>query len=167
MARLRESSPLARTTLAFVAVALVCALFADLAVTTVDPYQELVRLLAGIVTPDFYATDNLGSALAYTLAFALLGVAFGNVVGFGLALLFFSRIVRTGCAFVRAIHELFWALIFLQVFGLSPLTGILAIGIPYAGIIAKVYAEILEEADPAPLRAVPPGSGRISTSISA
>ncbi|MPY68658.1 MAG: ABC transporter permease [Alphaproteobacteria bacterium] len=163
MASLREASPLARTTLAFVAVALVCALFADLAVTTVNPYQELVRLLAGVVTPDFYATDNLGSALAYTLAFALLGVAFGNVLGFGLALLFFSRIVRTGCAFVRAIHELFWALIFLQIFGLSPLTGILAIGIPYAGIIAKVYAEILEEADPAPLRAVPLGSGLIST----
>lgn len=158
----RPSSPLSRTTLAFVTIALVSALFADLEISTVHPWQELGRLLHGVVTPDFYATDNLGGALAYTMAFALLGVAFGNLFGFLLALLFFSRIVRTGCAFVRSVHELFWALIFLQLFGLSPLTGILAIGIPYAGIIAKVYAEILEEADPAPLQAMPKGTGRVS-----
>jgi phosphonate transport system permease protein len=157
-----QLSPLARTTLIFLGIALICTVFADIAVTTVDPWRELGRLLLGIVTPDFYATDNLGSALFYTLAFALLGVAFGNVAGFFLALVFFSRSVRIGCAFVRAVHELFWALIFLQIFGLSPLTGILAIGIPYAGIIAKVYAEILEETDPGPLRAVPRGTGKVS-----
>lgn len=158
----REPSPLARTTLIFVGVALVCVAFADLAITTADPWAELARLMLGVVTPDFYATDDLGTALLYTFAFAILGVAFGNVIGFALALLFFSRVVRIFCAVVRAVHELFWALIFLQIFGLSPLTGILAIGIPYAGIIAKVYAEILEEADPAPLQAVPGGTSRLS-----
>jgi len=155
-------SPLAKTTLVFFGIAVTCVIFADIAITTVDPWRELGQLVLGIITPDFYATENLGSALLYTLAFALLGVAFGNVFGFLLALAFSSRIVRTGCAFIRAIHELFWALIFLQIFGLSPITGILAIGIPYAGIIAKVYAEILEEADPAPLQAVPPGASTIS-----
>ena len=160
--KLSLRSPLATTTLAFFGIALICTVFADIAITTVDPWPELGQLLLGAVTPDFHATEQLGKALLYTLAFALLGVAVGNVVGFLLALIFFSRIVRTGCAFVRAIHELFWALIFLQIFGLSPLTGILAIGIPYAGIIAKVYAEILEEADPAPLQAVPHGASNIS-----
>jgi len=157
-----RSSPTVRTSLAFLGVALLCLAFADLAVSTVHPWIELGRLVLGIVTPDFLATENLLMAMAYTFAFAMLGVAFGNVIGFVLSLLFFSRIVRVACAFVRSVHELFWALIFLQVFGLSPLTGILAIGIPYAGIIAKVYAEILEEADPAPLRAVPAGAGRVS-----
>ena len=70
-----------------------------------------------------------------------------------------SCLLCAGCAVVRAVHELFWALIFLQLFGLSPLTGLLAIAIPYAGIFAKVYAEILEEADPAPLQAMPDGTG--------
>ncbi len=158
----RARSPLARTTLIFVGVAVVCVAFADLEITTADPWREFARLALGVVTPDFYATDNLGQALLYTFAFAILGVAFGNVIGFALALAFFSRFVRTFCAVVRAVHELFWALIFLQIFGLSPLTGILAIGIPYAGIIAKVYAEILEEADPAPLRAVPGGTSFLS-----
>jgi phosphonate transport system permease protein len=157
-----SASPLARTTAVFVGIAIVCLVFADIAITTVDPWREFGRLLEGLITPDFYSTESLGLAIAYTLAFALLGVGVANVAGFGLALLFFLRGVRVGCAFVRAIHELFWALIFLQLFGLSPLTGVLAIAVPYAGIIAKVYAEILEEADPAPMRALPAGVGRVS-----
>ncbi|MEC8461866.1 MAG: ABC transporter permease [Pseudomonadota bacterium] len=161
----REPSPLGRTTSGFLLVGFICLVFADTAISTGDPWKEFGLLLNGIVTPNFYQTDSLTLAIAYTMAFAMLGVAFGNIAGFGLALVFHYRVVRVGCAFIRAIHELFWALIFLQMFGLSPLTGILAIAIPYSGIIAKVYAEILEEADPRPLAAVPVGAGRTSTFI--
>jgi phosphonate transport system permease protein len=70
--------------------------------------------------------------------------------------------VRWFCAAIRAIHELFWALIFLQMLGLSPLTGVLAIAIPYAGICAKVYAETLEEAQLPALRVLPQGTGIVS-----
>jgi len=45
------------------------------------------------------------------------------------------------------VHELFWALLLLQITGLSPVTGILAIALPYSGIFAKVFAELFEEAD--------------------
>jgi len=148
--------------LTFVAIAAACLFLADLETIGVDPWAEFGRMALGAVTPDFSATDRLFDAVIQTLAFALLGVAVANIVGFALAMSFHYRIVRVGCAFVRAIHELFWALIFLQIFGLSPLTGILAIAIPYAGIIAKVYAEILEEADPAPARSVPLGTGAVS-----
>ncbi len=160
-----DSSPLAQTTKIFIGIAVVCLIFSDVAITTVDPWQEFNRLLVGLLTPDFYATDSVAEAIAYTLAFAFLGVALANVMGLILALLFGSRVVRTGCAVVRAVHELFWALIFLQMFGLSPLTGVLAIAIPYAGIIAKVYAEILEEASPAPLKTIPAGTSGLSAFI--
>ncbi len=159
---LRNSSPMVRASLAFLAIAIACLWFADLEITTIDPWQEMGRLLLGVVTPNFFATDYLLEALLNTLAFALLGVALANVLGFGLALLFHYRITRMACAFVRAIHELFWALLFLQVFGLHPVTGVLAIAIPYAGIIAKVYSEILEETDPAPLKVIPAGSSVVS-----
>ncbi len=122
------------------AIAVVGLFLADLEIIGADPWTEFGRMALGAVTPDFTATDRLFDAVVQTLAFAILGVALSNIVGFGLALAFHYRIVRVGCAFVRAIHELFWALIFLQIFGLSPLTGILAIAIPYAGIIAKVYS---------------------------
>lgn len=112
---------------------------------------------------EFFATEHLFEALANTVAFAIIGVAVANVIGFGLALLFRFRAVRVGCAFVRAVHELFWGLIFLQVFGLSTVTGVLAIAIPYSGIVAKVYSEILEEADKTPLKSLPAGTNSIST----
>lgn len=156
-------SPLARMLAFFVAVAAACLIFADIEIATVDPWSEFARLVHGLATPDFTATENLFDALATTIAFALLGVTFAVAAGFLLALAFTNPLVRGFCAVVRAVHELFWALIFLQVFGLSPLTGILAIGIPYAGIVAKVFAEILEEADTRALEAVPPRTSALST----
>lgn len=157
------SSPTVRTSLLFVAIALVCLFFSDIAITTQNPWTEMGRLLLGILTPDLFAVGDVGTALLRTVAFAFVGVTLGCVAGFLLALVFRSRLVRTGCAFVRAIHELFWALIFLQFFGLHPLTGVLAIAIPYAGVFAKVYSEILDEADPTPMRTLPFGTGVIST----
>lgn len=54
----------------------------------------------------------------------------------------------------RAIHELIWGLFFLNIFGLDPLVAILAIAIPFGAIVAKVFAEILDETPPAPLQAL-------------
>ena len=155
-------SATSRLSLAFVALAILCLGLADLSITAHEPWHELLRLVQGLVQPDVSAVDALGVALLRTLAFAFVGVGLGAAVGFVLALAFRSRLVRSACAFVRAIHELFWALIFLQFFGLHPLTGVLAIALPYAGVFAKVYAEILEETDPLPERVLPAGSGRLS-----
>ncbi len=153
-----------RTSLGFVALALICLIFADIEVTTLDPWAEVGRMARGFATPDFLAVDRLGTALIQTVAFAVLGVAAGAIAGFALAPIFHrSGPVRWGCAFLRAIHELFWALIFIQMFGPSPLAGVLAIAIPYAGICAKVYAEILEEADLRAHRILPANAGTVSS----
>ncbi len=151
-----------RTTLGFIAVAVICAWQADLAITTADPWTDLRRLAMGFIAPDFTALDYVGEALMRTLAFAFTGVALGVVGGFLLALVFRFALVRGFCAFIRAIHELFWALIFLQFFGFHPLSGVLAIAIPFAGVFAKVYAEILEETDDTPVAALPAGTGVLS-----
>ncbi len=45
----------------------------------------------------------------------------------------------------RAIHELIWGLFFINIWGLDPLTAILAIAIPFGAITAKVFSEILDE----------------------
>ena len=93
-----------------------CLIFADVAVTTVEPWPEFERLLIGLLTPNFFSTEDLIEAIGYTLSFALLGVALANIFGLFFAVIFGSSIVRAGCAVVRSIHELFWALIFLQIF---------------------------------------------------
>lgn len=151
-----------RVSLAFLGIALFCLVLSDVGISTVHPWTEMGRFLAGFLHPDLSAPRQIGVALLRTLAFAFTGVALGCGGGFVLALFFQSRTVRTFCAFVRAIHELFWALIFLQFFGLHPLTGVLAIAIPYAGVFAKVYSEILEESDNRPRRALPRGTDRLS-----
>ncbi|MGB7442417.1 MAG: ABC transporter permease subunit [Coleofasciculaceae cyanobacterium] len=51
----------------------------------------------------------------------------------------------------RAIHEMIWGLFFVNIFGLDPLTAILAIAIPFGAIVAKVFSEILDETPRQPL----------------
>lgn len=146
----------------FVLVALVCVAFADLSVTTLNPWGELGRFFAGLFPPSFEGVEALGKALLQTIAFAVLGVGLGSVVGFLVSLIFHWRWVRVLCALLRAVHELFWALIFLQIFGLHPLTGLLAIGIPYMATFAKVYSEILEEGDRSAFDALSRQTGWVS-----
>lgn len=71
-----------KTSLAFIGVAIVCLLFADIEISTLDPWREMGRMALGVVTPNFLAVEQLGEALAKTVAFAFLGVALGGVIGF-------------------------------------------------------------------------------------
>lgn len=129
-------------------------LLADLAVTTRTPGREFAAMLGGLAQPDFLAVDRLGEAVLNTLAFAFQGVALGAVLGFLLAMVWHRRAVRGLSAVLRAIHELFWGLLLLQITGLSAATAVLAIALPYAGIFGKVFGEFLEETDRRPADAV-------------
>ncbi len=151
-----------KISLLFIFIALFSGFFADISITTLHPWQEMGRLALGFISPDFSDYHDIFYALMQTLAFAALGVSLAAATGFLLALVFEYRLIHTGCAVLRSVHELFWALIFLQLFGLHPLTGVLAIAIPFSAICAKVYAEILEEADLLPYKTLPSGSGRIA-----
>lgn len=139
----------------FVILAMVCIAFADIEVIAADPWSEFGRIGLGFITPSFFSWSELLTSLANTIAFALVGVAVAAGLGLLLAPFFHWRVVRLFCSFIRSVHELFWALLFLQVFGLHTVTGLLAIIIPFTGIFTKVYAEILEEVDQRPLNALP------------
>lgn len=55
--------------------------------------------------------------------------------------------VRWLLVLLRSVPELVWALLFVRVVGLGPTAGVLAIALTYCGMLAKVYAEILESSD--------------------
>lgn len=134
---------------------------ADLGIGTLNPWAELGRVLRGVAHPDLAAVE--ASSVVLTVAFAVLGVSGGAAAGLLLALPFArSRGVRVFCAAIRSVHELFWALLLMQVTGPSPTAGLLAIGIPYAGIFAKVFAELVEEAELPAERVLPSGTGMAS-----
>ena len=57
------------------------------------------------------------------------------------------QVVRWILILLRSIPELIWALVFVRVVGLGPAAGVLAIGLTYAGMLGKVYSEILESGE--------------------
>ncbi|MDA0263899.1 MAG: ABC transporter permease subunit [Chloroflexi bacterium] len=59
--------------------------------------------------------------------------------------------VRFVLAFMRSIHELVWAVLFVTAFGLSSLAVVLAIAVPYAGILGRIYSELLNDIPEGPL----------------
>lgn len=130
---------------------------ADLAIYPVDPWQELVRIGQGVLLPRWDEPDVLMQAMGQTVAFALLAIAISAPLGLLLSMLFRWRAVRVICACVRSVHEVFWGLIFMQLYGLSATTGLLAILVPFAGVFAKVFAEIFEQQPRDPELTLTPG----------
>ena len=55
-----------------------------------------------------------------------------------------AEILRRGLAIPRAIHELIWGLLLLQLLGLEPAIAVLAIAIPYGALVARVVSDLLD-----------------------
>lgn len=111
-------------------------------------------------TPPFAVA--LGSALIQTLAFAAAGLGLSLVLGLPLGLAcsehFWSSASAPGrlaqlaagsarlvAALARSVHELLWAVLFLAALGLIPALSVLAIAMTYAGTLAKLFGELLDE----------------------
>lgn len=59
------------------------------------------------------------------------------------------RVLRWVCrsliALMRSVHELIWAMFFLSAVGDAPLTACLALALPFAGTLGKVFSELVDE----------------------
>lgn len=97
------------------------------------------------------ATAGLALALVVAVPLALLAVrslSMSALAGRMAALPAVVRLAVRGLLVVlRSVPELIWALVFVRVVGLGPTAGVLAIALTYAGMLGKVYAEILESGD--------------------
>lgn len=145
--RLSSSRVFARSSLGIVVLFILALCFVDFEIQSRDPWFTLGLWVHGFASPSLPAWEILWPAVWKTLAFALQGVFIASLLGFALAHAFCWRWVRVVAAALRAVHELFWALLFIQFLGLSSLSGLLAIVLPYTGFFAKVFAEMLEECD--------------------
>ena len=61
---------------------------------------------------------------------------------------------RLGLNVARAIPELVWVLVCILVIGIGPFAGAIAIGLHTAGVLGKLYAEVMEEVPRAPVEAL-------------
>ena len=136
-----------KVSILFILSALISFYFSDLSISTTNTSSLINKFLFSIVDLKFNNYHTLLSAFLSTIFIAVFSIFMSAIIGFLFALVFNFRIVQIFLAFLRSIHELFWALIFLQIFGLNTITALLAIIIPYSAILGKVYAEILEQDD--------------------
>ena len=142
-------------------------------------WPQVRRFLAAAVRPelggDFLALVWRESLV--TLSYAVVGTALAMVLGLlgsvVLARRWWTRpgharpgggwqLVRAAGVVPRSLHEVVWGLLLLNVLGLDPLVAVLAIGIPFGAITAKVFADAIDDADGAAydaLRAA--GAGRL------
>ncbi len=93
-----------------------------------------------------YAGTAIGVLLSIPLAFA----AAENVMPY--------RVVRVAAraliVFTRAVPTIAFALVFVRVYGIGVLPGIIAIGLHSIGMIGKLLADAIEEIDPGPREGV-------------
>ncbi len=55
---------------------------------------------------------------------------------------------RVLIAVMRSVHELLWAVFLLAGFGLVNVNAVIALAIPFAGVLAKIFSEIIDETPP-------------------
>jgi phosphonate transport system permease protein len=95
-------------------------------------------------------------ALGETLSIALLGTTLAAVMAFPVSLLAARNIVPSGFLrfpirrfldTIRGIDTLIWALVWINVVGLGPFAGVLAIAVSDFGAFGKLFSEAIEVAD--------------------
>lgn len=105
--------------------------------------------------------SDLGATIRYSLIAMSLAVPTGLALGFLASTAWWPRgadrgffkavalpiniIVRFFMTFMRSIHELIWAIIFLIALGDEPITACVALAFPFAGTLGKVFSEIIDE----------------------
>lgn len=116
------------------------------------------------------ATAGISLALLAAVPLALLATSSLSVSALAGKMGRAAALVRLGVRWLllvlRSVPELVWALIFVRVVGLGATAGVLAIALSYAGMLGKVYAEILESGDGEPTRALlRNGAGRLQAFV--
>lgn len=102
------------------------------------------------------ALGELLFAMLQTLAMAFLGTLLSAAASIPLGFLgaknvisqpIFHFALRGAFDVIRGIDSLIWALVFVNVVGLGPFTGILALAVSDTGTLSKLFAEAIENVD--------------------
>jgi phosphonate transport system permease protein len=129
---------------------------------SVDSARLMGKFIGELLSPDFSSVfvSKLWKASLETLAMSLLGTIIAAVLGLAIALpaskthegdqAYFKAPARLLLNALRSIPELVWAALLLIAAGLGPFAGTLALGLHTAGVLGRLYAESIENAQPGP-----------------
>jgi phosphonate transport system permease protein len=123
----------------------------------------MADIIRRAMPPDF---SRLGSELWPTLEtidIAIFGTIAGVIMALPLAVLAAANvtpsralyfIARGIIGFTRAVPDLVWALLFVTAVGLGPFPGALALSVHSIGMLGRLFAEVIEQMDMAPVEAL-------------
>jgi phosphonate transport system permease protein len=95
-----------------------------------------------------------GMTIAFIMAFIFGVLASGILFSDSVVKRIVKSFFRGLLGFMRAIHELVWAWLFVAAIGLTPYAAIFAFAIPYGGILGRIYADILDDTPREPIKAL-------------
>jgi phosphonate transport system permease protein len=129
----------------------------------------LLVILRQMIPPDPGAQwQDILHGLAESVAMALLGTFVAAMIAVPLGFLGARNVVVNALAHFsirrvfdgfRGVDQLIWALAFVRAVGLGPLAGVLAIAAADICVLAKLFAEAIENADPRQREAVEAAGG--------
>ncbi len=99
---------------------------------------------------DTFFMAFVGTTIAFIVAVPLGFLAAGNIVKFGPL----RWLARGIIVFTRAIPDLVFALIFVRVYSIGVLPGVLALGLHAVGMLGKLFADAIEQIDKGPREGV-------------
>lgn len=99
-----------------------------------------------------YAVAGMTLAIIIAIFFGIL--ASGVLAKSELSRSFSKGVFRGILGFMRAIHELIWAWLFVASIGLTPYAAIFALAIPYGGILGRIFADIINDVPKEPIEAL-------------
>lgn len=126
-------------------------------------FPNMMDLLKEMVPPDWSYFQIITTAMLDTIRMAIIGTTLGAILAIPLALFAASNVftsvflyspARLILNFIRTIPDLLLAAIFVAIFGIGPLPGILALTCFSVGLVAKLLHESIESIDPGPLEAM-------------
>lgn len=119
--------------------------------------------LIGDIAYWFYNFKRWLSLLLDTFLIALMATVIGGAIALGLSFIASRNLVssyalyfvtRRALEIARTVPEVVYALVFVVAFGIGPLAGLLAITIHTVGALGKLFSEVNENIDLAPMEGV-------------
>ncbi len=125
-------------------------------------WRNMAEFGSAFLQPNFHEWELYIDEMIVTIQIAAWGTALAVVFGIPFAILSSSNVcpiwivqpTRRLMDASRAINEIVFALLFVVAVGLGPFAGVMALFVHNTGIIAKLFSEAVESADPRPVEGI-------------
>lgn len=132
----------------------------DTFMTNIDQFGVI---LGQMKDPDWSYLAKMKEPLLQTVQMAILGTTFGTALAIPFSILAARNIVKNRLgrgiiriilSLIRTLPNLLLAALFVAIFGIGPMTGVITLALFSFGMVSKLFYEVIETIDMGPVRAI-------------